>query len=353
MKTKNILISGYYGFGNTGDEAVLAAMIEQLDAVMPGVKITVLSGDPGETAAAFGVTAVNRWRPWEIIRAMRRCDIFISGGGSLLQDATSARSMNYYLFLMLLARLLRRKVFVYAQGVGPLIRKRSRKRAAFVLRRCHRVTLRDEDSARLLLSLGVPAEKIFITADPVLSMIPRGSLPPLPEGRKMAFCLRSWKGLDIPAVAAAADHYAEQGWQIVFLPFAGERDLHVCRQAAALMRWEFLILSEVAPPQMMTAVCACRFVVGMRLHSLIMAAAGAVPFAGLAYDPKIRSFCSDVRQPALELEDLADGFLAAKIEAALAKSGESRAYLQGRRAEWRRLCRLNAEMLRDCLLSRS
>ncbi|MCL2677738.1 MAG: polysaccharide pyruvyl transferase CsaB [Clostridiales bacterium] len=345
---KKVLLSGYYGFGNTGDEALLAAIIEQLRAAIPGVKITALSNNPAETAAAYDVRAADRWRFWDVFRAIRKCDIFVSGGGSQLQDATSSKSLYYYLALMLLARMLRRRVFVYAQGVGPLNKKRGRRCAGFVLRRCHCITLRDEDSAQLLLSLGVPAEKLIVTADPVLAWPCDEPPPPLPVGRKMAFCLRPSPKLNIPGVAAAADRFAGEGWKIIFLPFSEESDLPVCRQAAAAMNRESFVLPGTTPSRMMAILGACEAVVGNRLHALVMAAAGAVPFLGLVSDPKISSFCAGLQQPALDLETLTEELLCEKIAEVISKSEESRQYFTERRPQWRRICRANAEMVREC-----
>jgi len=91
-----IVISGYYGFGNAGDEAILEAMVRDLRALAPGARLVVLSADPAATAARCGVEAVPRMHLPSVLGALRGADLFISGGGSLLQDATSWRSVPYY-----------------------------------------------------------------------------------------------------------------------------------------------------------------------------------------------------------------------------------------------------------------
>ena len=99
----NILISGYYGFNNIGDESILRTVIDNLREKLPQVDITVLSQSPAQTAEKYGVKAAARMNPWAILRSVRRCDMLLSGGGSLLQDATSGRSILYYLFILRLA----------------------------------------------------------------------------------------------------------------------------------------------------------------------------------------------------------------------------------------------------------
>ena len=91
----NILISGYYGFNNIGDESILRTVIDNLREKLPDIDITVLSHDPAQTSAKYGVKAARRMSLWDIFRCVLHCDLLLSGGGSLLQDATSARSILY------------------------------------------------------------------------------------------------------------------------------------------------------------------------------------------------------------------------------------------------------------------
>ena len=82
-----ILISGYYGFSNAGDEAMLTAIIEALRAERKDVEITVMSGKPEVTAKKHGVRSIHRFSPLQILKAMLHTDLLLSGGGSLLQEA--------------------------------------------------------------------------------------------------------------------------------------------------------------------------------------------------------------------------------------------------------------------------
>ncbi|MBR6916279.1 MAG: polysaccharide pyruvyl transferase family protein, partial [Clostridia bacterium] len=129
----DILISGYYGFSNIGDDAILRTVIEHTRATIPDSRITVLSNSPEETAEKYGVEAQPRMRFFRIIKAVRSSDIVISGGGSLLQDVTSRISILYYLFIIILAAIFKKRIFVYSQGIGPIRRRFNRKLTAFAL----------------------------------------------------------------------------------------------------------------------------------------------------------------------------------------------------------------------------
>ena len=115
-----ILISGYYGFNNIGDESILKAVIDNLYEKLDGIEVTVLSRDPGSTAEKYGVRSKNRKSAMAILSEIKRCDLLISGGGSLLQDVTSGRSIIYYLMIIKAALVMGKKVFIYSQGIGPI-----------------------------------------------------------------------------------------------------------------------------------------------------------------------------------------------------------------------------------------
>ena len=164
-----ILLSGYYGFDNAGDDAVLFAIVQALREMVKDGKITVLSNQPEKTAKEFGVNAVNRWGKKEIFRAVRNCDVLISGGGSLLQDVTSKNGILYYLGIIKLAQMLGKKVMVYAQGIGPIREPRNRKLTAKILNKVQAITVRDFESRTELLEMGVYRE-VLVAVDPVLGV---------------------------------------------------------------------------------------------------------------------------------------------------------------------------------------
>lgn len=167
---KRVCISGYFGFDNIGDEAVLEAMIRSLRAAVNDIEIIVLSDNPEATAAAHGVTAYDRWRWAELRRAIKSADLLISGGGSLFQDTTGIRSLLYYLHVIKMALRRKKPVIIYAQGIGPIKSAWGRRRTVSVLRKAKRITVRDEDSADLLKAWGFRRGRVKITADPVLNI---------------------------------------------------------------------------------------------------------------------------------------------------------------------------------------
>lgn len=286
----HIVISGYYGFGNVGDEAVLAAMLAALRVRIPAAQITVLSANPARTAQEHGVHSVSRTGAGAV-RAVAGSDLFLSGGGSLIQDATSARSPLYYLGVLGLATVLARRSMVFAQGIGPVRRRWIRVLTRGVLNRVDLITVRDEDSGQLLKEFGI-RQAAHLVADPVFALDPA---PPdqvsgiLPTGSRprIGLALRSWgddRFLDTLVEAVQAVR-GELGGTIVTLAFHPQRDLPICRSAAGALGGE--VIADLEPAKMMALIGSLDLLIGIRLHALICAVATGVAPVGLSYDPKV------------------------------------------------------------------
>ncbi|QNK58337.1 polysaccharide pyruvyl transferase CsaB [Paenibacillus sp. PAMC21692] len=198
-QTVRIAISGYYGYRNSGDEAVLRSILLALEeqGAAQGVRVqpVVLSADPAWTSSMYGVEAAHRMRPADILRTLRGCDGLISGGGSLLQDATGTKTIPYYTGIMRLAQLLGKPTFAYAQGIGPVNRRWMDPLIRGVMRRSAYVSVRDAESADLLARIGVARERIEVVPDPVMGL-------PLPEGAETSV---NADALQAPSGALAAD----------------------------------------------------------------------------------------------------------------------------------------------------
>ena len=316
--SKNVVLSGYYGFNNAGDEAVLYSIINSLRKLDGNIEITVLSNKPADTAKSYGVKAVNRWKLADVTQAIRASDLLISGGGSLLQDVTSKNGILYYLGIMGIARILRKPVFIYSQGIGPVSHSRNRWLVGKMLNRAQGITVRDHQSKAELINMGVKKE-IVVSSDPVLSFAPeeieiskgqellcRGAVNI--EGKILAVSLRSWKtdGANFKAIARACDQLACQDWQIVFVPMHFPEDIAIAREVAKEMKREAIVLKEnYSPAEALAIYKSSDMVLGMRLHALIMAAVVEKPLVAISYDPKIDNFMEllDIQEP-LQINNL-------------------------------------------------
>ena len=332
----NYFINGYFGYANAGDEAVLAAMLADLRAARPGATFTATSGDPAQTRAMHGCAAIGRQNPRELLEAMTKCDVFLSGGGSLLQDVTSLRNVVYYTGLLRMARLARRPAMMYAQGVGPLSHPLSRKLARAAFQSAEIATVRDGDSALLLREIGV-TRAVEITADPVWNLAPA---PIEKTPNRWVAALRFWPGEDEGAVArivaslrAAA---RDKGATLKFLPMQPGRDDEVL--AGLVEADEKLDVTGKSPAEIVALAASGDVMIAMRLHALIFAAGQGVATVALSYDPKVASLAKLLDAPVIASPS------EEQLRVLPRHIAHARAVAPEKLARWRELARRNAEL---------
>lgn len=346
QKRDGIVLCGAYGKGNSGDEAILSVIVSGLlerDPVMP---ITVLSRKPAQTRIRAHVNAVHTFDLLRVFRTMRRSKLYLSGGGSLIQDATSTRSLLYYLRSMRDAKRRGCSVMMFSCGIGPVSRPQNRKRAAkYICKYVDRITLRDSQSLEELKRLGVSGVPVTVTADMALLLKPEteekvsrflkqsGVDPAQPF---LLLSLRPWNGVDRYRQAFAdAAHYAQSTYHLPVVLFAMEpkRDHSVCEAIARLIRQQGDDVAVLDAPED-SALCvgimrSSAAVLSMRLHALIFAASQGVPCAGIAYDPKVSGFMKYIGTPQFCTVEEADStHLCSLIDTMLENGGSSAEILQ-------------------------
>ncbi|MBQ8697089.1 MAG: polysaccharide pyruvyl transferase CsaB [Clostridia bacterium] len=327
-KYGDIVMGGYYGYANLGDDSLLQVVTDMIRSLRPDARITVLSGNPKDTGTATLLHSVGRFNPFRVVRAFMSGKVLIFGGGSQLQSATSSRSLSYYLWLLRLAKLMGLKTVLFANGIGPFASEADERRVAKVLQKVDLITLRDTYSREKLTEIGVTGENIFLSADPAFLM--KNSDPAwcahLLEkaevtGDYFVLSLRKWKhnDPDLPRKVAHMCRTISEKYGItpLFLPMQTDRDLALCTETALLAGGK--VLRGLSAGEAKTVISGARFVCGMRLHLLIYAAATGVPAMALSYDPKVDAFFTDTENPLiLSVRDPDPAKLSEYAEAALA-----------------------------------
>ncbi len=321
-----VLICGAYGFGNTGDDAILQAIIGEMRRIDPHMPLTVLSRRPKDTQRAFGVNACHRFGVCSIRRVLRRSQLFISGGGSLMQDVTSRLSLWYYLGTIRMAHGCGCKVQMYGCGIGPIIYDSDRKLAARIINTCvDKITLREPDSRETLRDFGVTVPEVILASDPALTLPPAGrsridsilrAHDMELDGKYIGFVLRKWPGMEEKATAFAAGAvyaYLKYGLTPVFLSINFRSDGEAGQLVTEHLSIPFYVIDEqMSSGEVIGVLSRMTTVVSMRLHGLIFAAGQGVPLIGVAYDPKVTAFLDYVEQnnyiqlAALNEKDLSD-----------------------------------------------
>lgn len=292
-RKRSVVISGYYGYRNMGDDAILEMICQDYAA---DFELTVLSARPEETERRYQVRAINRFQLPQALRVIRGADLLICGGGSLLQDKTSTRSLLYYLSILKMAQLCGVPSVLYAAGIGPLHSPRNRKRVAHALRKVDLVTLRDEESLAFVERL-CPGKQALLTADPVFQMEASPDSAAieilrqngLEDGSLFAVSLRKASPELWPRLAELLDRTAAAGGCTpVFVCMQDPADFEAAEAVQGLMKAHSHILHGCSTgPDMIAVLRHMRCVLGMRLHALIFGAVAGVPLMGFNTDPKL------------------------------------------------------------------
>jgi polysaccharide pyruvyl transferase CsaB len=301
-----ILIAGYYGYRNWGDEGSLATLLQ----VLPRESVWVLSGDPPFTEATYGVRALPRMELRTVRRAVRESDALILGGGSLLQDATSLRSLLYYLALIRWGLRAHGRVLLVGQGVGPLRRRLGRRLTARLLQRVPFLSVRDADSARLLEGLGVSGATV--DADLTWALEAQPAHVALEAGaRWVGLAPRLWA--DAPVQEAFAElcrRLHAEGYRPLLIPMQESQDRALCEAIAAATGAQALPPPQ-HPAQLLGVMAHLQAMVAIRLHGAIFAASAGVPVLCVSYDPKVDALAAQLGAPTVPPRALQAGLVEA------------------------------------------
>ena len=297
-----IFMAGYWGFQNFGDDAILNTMIDDLKA--DGTSIKVISNNPTQTKALYDVESVKTFDFKAIIKEMKACDVYISGGGSIFQDKTSIKSLLYYLFLMILAFVFKKKTCIFAQGVGPINSWLGRFLTPLVFKNIDLITVRDVKSHQLLEKWGVPS---YYTADNVWKINP--SSQHSASKTKVGIQLRGWKSLTIREIQIFADCIEEKfdSKEIDLISFQNTQDLEVLERLGLLLENKGMNVNIIAykdENQLVEAILSLDLLIAMRFHACLVAIKLGVPCLAISYDIKVDELAKDAQMQCLKIEAL-------------------------------------------------
>ena len=291
------VLCGYYGFGNLGDEALLASAIERLRRESGQNSISVICHSPRRIRRLYGVRAVRRENIFAVRRELRCAERLVMGGGSILQDSTSLRSLKYYASLMLYAAKKGLSVELLANGLGPLKRKRAKKLAARALSVCRRLSFRDSASASLAKRLGADEKRICIEDDLLSSVSPCGKK----ERERLLHRLGCGDGTPYFLAAVRGDTNRKLKkdilWELemqrrsglfpIIIVMHKKEDKHLSKRLSR--RLSGACATGLLPEELISLVSGAESVVGNRYHLLYAAKRCGVAAQPLGDDPKILS----------------------------------------------------------------
>ncbi len=346
----DFLLVGYYGFDNTGDEAMLGTIVSNLRQQMPEANICALA-KKGVEYPHLNIHTVDRFSMRAVKKAIRQSRSLIFGGGNLIQDVTSAASAFYYLSLLNLAKKQGIATMLYANGIGPLRESMTRKQASKTLNTVDIITVREKLSVEYLQTLEVKNPKIILTADEIFT------LPAVQECEVREFLtisVRAWGQNDsefVEKMAQIAMRVAEKyGLKIRLLPLMPLQDNALAEEICERIGKNCQVLSSEHYSDVQKHIAKSRFVIAMRLHALIFAQLQNVPFFSVSYDEKIDAFCEYIGDYGkIPSSDIDVDKVIADIDNALAREDEIRTNMKNKMIELRKLASENARIACELL----
>lgn len=355
QKSLSAVISGYYGFGNSGDEAILKSIVRDFKIHDPNIRITALSNNADKTGHEYGINSINRLNLIDISKMIKQSDLFVSGGGSLLQDVTSTRSLLYYLFIIKIALHYKKKIMLYANGVGPINSQGNIKRVNKIINEVDLITLREEHSFKLLKKIGVNKPKTIVTADPVLTTKPADMDTVTKifakegiesESKLIGVNIRDWKYDSGNSLSESLEYiYDKHNLIPLFIPMSAG-DFETIKYYTAKLDIPFKILSKVyLPEELIGIIERLVMVIAMRLHTLIYSSIAVTPMVGLIYDPKVKGYLEYIGQPAAgNVESLSSEKINEKIDMIMDNYNNEKEKLKLRMTELKVLTQENVKL---------
>lgn len=299
-KKYDAVLSGYYGFDNSGDDALMFAITEGLKHYNKDLRIAVLAHKPKKLMLESGYDAYDRMNYFKIKKLFSRSRLLISGGGTLITDITSKRSLIYYLSVISLAIKNGMRTMIYGSGIGP-VKAENRAIIKNVLDKVDAICVREELSLAELKDIGV-SEKTpgILTADPALSLSPASKksteqlLKKYDLSQKSYFIvsLRRYSNSDYKSIAQVCDNISNDfGITPVFIPMKYPDDITAADLCRKYMKTPAKVIRQkYTVSEMISLVSESRFVLSMRLHTLVYAASSKIPCLGISDDPKLKAF---------------------------------------------------------------
>jgi len=299
-----VVVSGYYGFNNFGDETILKVLTDKLKEL--GCNVTVISSNPLQTAKLHDVKAVKTFDFKNIISEIISSNMLISGGGSLLQDVTSIKSLLYYLCIIFLALLLRKKVIIFAQGIGPINSRIGKLLTKICLKKVTYISVRDKKSQNFLQDLGIISD---LTCDPLWELKIKERTPQNKIGIQLRNFSTLTKELLVKLAEAINTNYADK--EIEIYSFQDSLDLDICRQFESIIKSinpqiNTTVHSNLSTNDIIDHFSKLEALIAMRFHACLLAIKYGIKTLAINYDIKVEKLALDAKIPSIAMDNKED-----------------------------------------------
>lgn len=297
--TKKVVVSGYYGYGNFGDEAILSEIIKRLKEL--NTDITVLSGNPRTTSVNYIVKSIKNFSFTKVAGVIKQSDVLISGGGSLLQDVTSLKSLLYYSWVIWLGLKYKKDVIIFAQGIGPIKNKIAELFVKSLIKKCTYVSVRDENSYNLMQKWGVDAD---LVCDPIYSYNSKKQI----SENIIGIQLRKFKTLNRTLLNKLARQIVKDFYdkKIEIFSFQDALDYEICHEFANCIKninpkLNVEVISGLSSSMLIERLSKLEYLIAMRFHAILLAMKFGIKTTAINYDIKVEKLAAEFDIPLISM----------------------------------------------------
>ena len=306
---KKVLVCGYFGFGNAGDELILDSIVSGLSAETAGAEFSVMYRKPFRPFCRVPVKVVDRWNPLSVLSAIQETDLLVCGGG-LFQDITSSLSLWYYCAVILAAKAFRKKTLLFGVDFAPVSKNKNKRLLNKVLRLVDKICVRSEGSLKFLEEIGVRGN-VLLTADAVLNYPYSGAKRRAAGLSRVGLILKKKKGpsgsreepID-SAVEMCNAIRSRLNAEIVFIPFHLDRDFDISVEVAGKLKFSATVARWQNPRDLFEIMKGTDFILSQRYHGLVIGAMLNLPVMGISNDKKLEYFFNELGQKHLLLDSI-------------------------------------------------
>ena len=292
------IVSGYIGFDNFGDEAIAHVLSKKLKSE-GAEKITLISSNPERTACLHGVNSCGMF---QFLPSLFDADVLISGGGSLLQDVTSLKSLLYYLGLIYTALVLGKKVRIFSQGIGPINSKIGKILTKFALKKAEKITVRDSKSQELLTDWGIKSE---LVKDPIFEL----ELTKKKKKGTVGIQLRNFEGVNEDFLEKLSEEISKRFYdkKIEILSLQDSVDIEVCTRFSEMLRKKGIqnitVFDKLSINDVLEKISDLEYLIAMRFHANVVGIKAGIKTLAINYDPKVKKLAEEYNLPIINLDD--------------------------------------------------
>lgn len=287
---KKVTLWGYYGYGNVGDEALLASIL----SLIKNQIVTLPCGPSPSVVPSSKLQLVAR-SPKSVFSVIKNSDGFILGPGGLIHERRKPQATYYHLFGPMLSKLMKKPYCAVGQQIGPFRRNLTKRLAVASLSKADFLAVRDTTSFETAKSMGLnptlSADLAFLLEPDEPSKAIRDSILQMPTPRTVF----------VPGIDQALTPTPEKSAQIIrkmlektggsaiLLPFFPVRDDEYIADVGKFLESKNILTltSPIAWQDAFGAFTLCQYALPMRLHAVIAASLACLPALPIPYYSKV------------------------------------------------------------------